>query len=111
MTTKNLDIVHSAETVVKTNLRSLGYFNIEFEVENAHSLNVIAEGTLRSILLKVLIGTNWTEILSNQSAIQKIKNDAHSRHKEAWMAFLSVGADGKIQQNIEWKNLEKYNLP
>lgn len=101
------------ENAMKVHLRSLGYFKIEIKRENRNerSFEVIAEGALRKMFIKVLIFWANEEVgnLSSQK-ILSIKREAKRNEKEAWAAIMKVDKDDKIVKEIKWTNLSKQTV-
>jgi hypothetical protein len=102
--------IKSLETAIRSQLKSLGYFSIEIqdENENEKSFNVIADGNLRKIFIKVLVqlvSDHIMELTSEQ--IMSIKDNAKTIKKEPWAAIMRVNDKGELIENIHWRNLSK----
>jgi hypothetical protein len=101
--------IHAIEGVIRSQLRSLGYHNIKIEKEQDKTFNVIADGTLRNIFLKVLIKLVSEQFQDLSTAeISKIKEEAQQVQKEPWTAVLMVNEQGQLIDRIRWTNLNKH---
>jgi len=100
--------IKSVEGVIRSQLRSLGYFNIEIKEEDERSFNVLADGNLRSIFLFVifyLVSEHFKSL--SQEEIKKVKEHADTVKKEPWAAIMKVNEKGELVDSIQWKNLSK----
>lgn len=93
---------------LKSLLRSLGYFNIEFgkNKKSDFSFEMIADGTLRSIYLEVRVSIgSKKKIRLSESEINLIKSKAYAKEKEPWVAIVSVNDSSSLEHSIKWKDL------
>lgn len=100
----------SIEGVIRSQLKSLGYFNIEIknDHEQERSFNVIADGNLRKIFLQVMIYFVYEHINSlTIEQIKEIKKMASNIEKEPWAAVMKVNERGELVEDIKWTNLSK----
>jgi len=105
MTNENLKHFKS---VIRSRLRSLGYFKIEIENEQDRRFNVIANGLLREIFLLVTIYSTSEQISTlTKEEVDTIKAEAEKIEKEPWVAFMQVNESGESVEHIQWKNLSK----
>lgn len=102
--------IPSAQQIIKSELRSLGYYKIQVTKEQSDTLQLIADGNLRSIFLQVKI----TPAVKYQNGhtfskeqITNIKKEASMLNKEPWTAVIKVGTDGELIESILWTNLSK----
>lgn len=97
------------EGVIRSQLRSLGYFHIEIENENERSFSVIADGSFRSIFLFVVICLVSEHIKSlSKEEIVNVKQKAIGVEKEPWTAIMQVNEKGELVDDIQWTNLSKH---
>ena len=106
----SLSNAQAIESIIRSQLRALGYHSIQIEKEDIKnkSFDVIAEGALRNIFLRVLVrmvSEGFQELSPNE--IIKIKQEAQSVMKEPWTAILSVNEKGELIDKIQWKNLSR----
>jgi|SRR5579859_157182 len=96
------------EGVIRSRLKSLGYFNIEIRNEHERSFNVIADGNLRKIFLLVVIYLVSEHIKNlTDEEIKEIKETATNIEKEPWAAVMKVNERGELVDDIKWTNLSK----
>ena len=100
--------IKSFESIIQSQLKSLGYFSIRIQEENEESFNVIADGSFRKIFLRVLVRLVSEHIndLTNDE-ITVIKRNANTVNKEPWAAIMCVNENGELTDEIHWKNLAK----
>lgn len=105
MTTPN---IKPLESMIRSQLKALGYFSIEIQDEHEKSFNVIADGNFRNVFIKVLVRLLSEHIKElNPSEIEAIKRSANSVKKEPWAAIMSVNEKGELVDGITWKNLSR----
>ena len=96
------------ESIIRSQLKALGYFSIEIQDEHEKSFNVIADGNFRNIFIKVLIRALNEHIKElTSSEIEAIKRNANTVKKEPWAAIMSVNERGELIDGITWKNLSR----
>jgi hypothetical protein len=100
--------IRGVENFIRLELKSLGYFDIQILEETQTIFDVIAEGPLRNIYLKVLIRQASDHKMNlTQEEILEVRKQAESHSKEPWTAILHVNEGGQIADKIIWKNLAK----
>lgn len=102
MATRTIQITENA---LSHALKSLGYYNIQFKKHNG-SIDVVADGIMRSIFVCVKVNVEASQIGKLPDAeVESIMNKATKAHKEPWIAYVKMDDDGKITEDIKWKNL------
>jgi hypothetical protein len=96
------------ESVIRSQLRALGYYDIQIENEQDRRFNVIAEGNLRNIFLCVVIKLVSESFDFSKAEISRIKQKAKSVEKEPWTALMVVNENGQLADRIRWTNLAKH---
>lgn len=98
--------INAVENIIRSWLKSLGYFKIVINEVNETSIKFLADGNLRSIVLDVKIGKSPHEPkpLSSKE-IKKIRQFAMSSYREPWAAKVKINSEGKLANDIEWTNL------
>ena len=99
------------ENEISTALRSLGFFNIEIETQEDERLSVTADGTLRNILLIVLVAKATTGQKKNrisEEIVTSTKQHAMSSHREPWSALVSFNSRKRKVDNITWADLSTH---
>lgn len=98
--------INPAESYIKQQLRSLGYYNIQIKSENAseNSFDLIALGNLRNIYLMVKIVTTPHKTFRLSSKVKdEIKENAEKFDKEPWAALVEVNPSQEIVNNVMWE--------
>lgn len=99
------------EKVLKSELREIGYYNIKINNEREKQFDVIAESTLRSIFILVvicLVSDHLKKLTKDE--IQTAKEKAGSIKKEPWAAIVTVNDKGELADRIKWKDLSGHHL-
>ena len=100
--------IGSVEKIIRSGLKSLGYFKIIIDELNENSLKILADGDFRSILLEVKISRMPNEPKSlSRNEINQIKEIATYYRREPWFAKVKIDSEGNLAESIEWTNLSK----
>lgn len=102
--------IPTVQQIIKSELKSLGYYKIQVSKEQSDALQIIADGSLRSIFLEVRV-TPAAEYKNGhtftKNEITTIKKGAALINKEPWTAVVKIGTDGELIESILWTNLSK----
>jgi len=98
--------IPSAFEIIRMQLKKLGYFQIDKKKENHNSIDLIADGSMRSIFVQAKVSAEQKpDKVFTKSEIEKIIGEAKSLGKEPWTAIIRIGADGQLIEGIIWTNL------
>lgn len=100
--------IKTFESIIRKQLSSIGYFDIEISDEKKDSFDVVALGKMRKIFLKVLVKLATDRLIELTTAeISGIKRVATENQKEPWAAIMYVDEKGELIDGIKWKDLSK----
>lgn len=102
--------IQSIEHLIKSKLKSLGYFHFEIKGTMDNSFTLVADGNMRSIFLCVnVLEASETQKTLSTTEINNIKKTAEELHKEPWAAYVKVNeSESEMVDSLEWKDLSKY---
>lgn len=99
----------SIEDIMRTTLKSLGYFRIELDSENQNQYYVLADGNSRKIIVQVKDSKSSTyPPKPTVEEIKILKAKAKDSDREPWAALMKIDSNsGELIDNILWFNLSK----